>query len=187
MITTLLRLLTAECGCRRDWQAGRRTTFRVSCLYNGRVEQPRVEGNRDEPDEPDEPERKSVRESKVDHRQLKPNRRLGTPRPSSQPSSRPSTAINSNALGPNRKQGAGVDASSHEGAPGTVSGAASGAASVAASGAAWSEQCIVPRPWFEQRWGREAMSNTRHVCCDHTQLRSSYDLSSLQVKAIDCR
>jgi hypothetical protein len=31
------------------------------------------------------------------------------------------------------------------------------------------------------------MSNTRHVCCDHTQLRSSYDLSSLQVMAIDCR
>ena len=53
--------------------------------------------------------------------------------------------------------------------------------------AAWSEQCIVPRPWFEQRWGREAMSNTRHVCCDQTLLRSSYDLSSLQVMTIDCR
>ena len=43
------------------------------------------------------------------------------------------------------------------------------------------EQCIVPHNWFRQRWGREVFSNTRHVCCDHGDLRSSYNLSTLQV------
>ena len=42
-----------------------------------------------------------------------------------------------------------------------------------------SEVCIIPRSWFLQRWGREAASSTRHVCCDEHLVRSSYNVTRL--------
>ena len=125
-------------------RAGRRTTFRVSCIYNGHVELT----------------------SSCDGASCEAS----------------AAAAAGAAVGAvDAAMGVATGAASvavEDGGGETVATTASRATSIGVDGRG--EQCIVPHSWFEQRWGREMFSNTRHVCCDDTLLRSSYNLSTLQ-------